>query len=184
MVAAYKQGFRWRPAAYPVPMTEPTAVPTSMLPSTPRYVTVPSEPYTATGAGLDSIQWTPTADTPALPWGTAPVSTLPTSAPRTYWKFDSRLDLRKSKIYAVPSLSTSVSTSQSKPEPPLQPAPLRPPAPTVPAVTVTPVQVVGVPGSTHAGINTVSFVVTTLWGFTLIGANCIFYLINFLFIVP
>ena len=143
-------------------MTDPTAVPASMLPSTPRFVTVPSEPYTATGAGLDSAEWTPATDAPALPWGTAPVPTLPTSIPRTYWKFDSRLDLRKSKIHADPTRSTTTkSTTSSKPEPPLQPTLPQPPAPTVPDVTVTPVQVVGVPGSSHTGINTVSFVVAT-----------------------
>ena len=154
LIAAYKQGFRWRPAAYTVPMTDPTSVPLSMLPSTPRYLTVPSEPYTATGAGLDSAVWAPETVGPASPFGTAPTPKLQTSIPRVYWKFNPRLDLRKHGLLDKSTGPVDLtSTEQSD-----RPTTSQPPAPTVTDVTVTPVEVTGVPGSSHAGVDTVCII--------------------------
>lgn len=149
---AYKLGFRWRPVCSAVPTTT-TALDTPWS-TFPIYTPVPSDPYTPTGSGLDGT-WT-APDTPtALPWSTAPVPALPTTTPRTYWRFDRTLDLRN-KDQTRPSSSRST----SRPTRPGIPSAPTTPALVAPVLTVAPVCPTGVPGSSHDGVDTVSVVIS------------------------
>lgn len=159
LLAAYKQGFRWRTIAQTVPMTPSDSVPLSMLPSTSRYVSVPSEPYTATGSGLNSETWTPTTAATPLPWATATAPALQPTIPRTYWRFDRQLDLRKGNNSLRRPETVSSTVPQSEPLRTTVPPPT--PLPTRPTITVAPVTPVGVPGSSHDGVNKVNFDDTT-----------------------
>ena len=171
---AYKQGFRWRPAGFAVPTTTTTL--TTPWSTRPVYPVVPSDPYTPSGVGLDDTWSVPDAPQ-STPWGVAPVPALPTTAPRPYWRYDRTLDLRKSVDYHLRNrLTVKDSTksihsqpSSSRPRSRPRPTPTAPPAapaapapapvPAVPALVVTPVTPIGVPGSSHDGIDTVSVVI-------------------------
>ena len=165
MKQAYKQGFRWKSVTTPVPpTTTPLVTPWS---TTPIFSVVPSDPHTPTGAGLDTDTWTAPETPLALPWSTAPVPALPTVNPRPYWRFDKSLDLRTG-IRATPALASSqvpVRTGASVSRPSVASTttvPSTTAVPTVPPLTIAPVRVVGVPGSPHAGVNTVSDVYNKL----------------------
>ena len=147
--------------------------------SFPIYTPVPSDPHTPSGAGLDDTTWTVPDAPAALPWNTAPVPTLPTSVPRPYWRFDRSLDLRKNAEFHLRNQLTvrepapvqnrpSSSRPRSRPSRQAPPAAPAAPAPAVPALTVAPVQLTGVPGSSHRGINTVSVVINKILRLTLL----------------
>lgn len=146
---AYKQGFRWRSVSQTIPLTT-TALATPWTRS-PIFETVASDPYTPTGSGLDPAVWTAPTPPTALPWGTAAVPALPTTVPRTYWRFEPKLDLRKTRN--PPSRSTSTTTPAPPSTSTVTPVPS---TPVVPRLTVAPVRLTGVPGGSRDGVDTVS----------------------------
>ena len=163
--AAFKQGFRWEPAPFPVSPTPLDTLPVSEWANPkPIYAVDASPNYVPTGGTYEELGWDQpyplglnlpsVADTTPVPWSTGPVPSL---------------QLSKTKRPVTRSKSKSTSRSQSRPKPTstTQPATSRPavvsnqpPAP-FPRITVTPVTVSGVPGSSHQGIDTVSSVVST-----------------------
>ena len=136
------------------PTTTPLVTPWT---ASPIFKSVPSDPHTPTGSGLDSDVWTTPTAPAALPWGTAAVPALPTTVPRTYWRFDPKLDLRKvSKTRSGQTSGPSRSSSTTAPTPPSSLTAPAPPAPVATRLVIAPVRLKGVPGGSRDGVNTVS----------------------------
>ena len=155
LIAAYKQGFRWRTVGYKVPATPIDAVPSNRLPSsTPTFVSVPSEPHTPTGAGLDSV-WTTPSTSSTVPWSTATAPPLPTTTPKPYWSYDRKLDLRKRVTKPTITRDDSTTTRPSAPTAPTAPASVALPTPDAPLIVVVPIEPVGTPGSSHDNVDKV-----------------------------
>lgn len=78
---AFNQGFRWKPCDTAVPPTPLDAPPVSRWAQPGPTFTGPTAAAIPTGAGLDGVWTPPAADTPALPWGTAPAPAIQGNVP-------------------------------------------------------------------------------------------------------
>ena len=157
---AFKQGFRWQPASFPVSPTPLDAPPVSVW-SNPRpiYPDISTSNTIPTGVGIDALEWDkPDVDATPVPWSTGPVPSLEkskTARPST------RKASKKVSTPTKPKPTTTTSTSASPKAPSRRsnaPAPF-------PRITVAPVALSGVPGSSHRGIDMVNIVVQHFFKF-------------------
>ena len=171
---AFKQGFRWQPATFPVSPTPLDTPPVSVWANPKPVFPITTANEAPTGGNYEALGWTlpgplghsytPVDETTPLPWTTAPVPSL---------------ELSKTKRPSTRSRAKATSSVSSKPKPTAPPqavAPPRavarraaPPRAPFPRITVAPVVPTGVPGSSHRGTDMVSLL------------NNILYLINFYF---
>ena len=172
----YKLGFRWRPVDFPVESTPLNAPPPC------HFSPFRTRPYFDSSPALNVIptllDQLPTVDasTPPLPWGTAPVPRLqPLPPPPVYVdqpksgrSMSTRGRTRSKTRATVPTATTTTTTTPPTPPVPQpgpsksstrpSPKPIARPRP----IALAPVTVQGVPGSSHRGVDLVSFKFKTL----------------------